>query len=79
MEELEMFSYSGENIIIQKGMNLTKIELISRFKKLGIDIDVKNNDKQFLARIYDDIIKNDLNKIKIFDVLKKDTKKNWFN
>ena len=73
MDELENFNYKGINVKIKKGMDLKIFDLNNRLQKMGIDIDTKKCNKHSLAKIYDTIISNDSNKIKIFDILKKDT------
>ena len=73
MDELETFNYKGINVKIKKGMDLKVIDLNNRLQKMGIDIDTEKSNKHFLAKIYDTIISDDSNKIKIFDILIKDT------
>ena len=73
MDELESFNYKGINVKIKKGMDLKVIDLNNRLQKMGIDIDTEKSNKHFLAKIYDTIISDDSNKIKIFDILIKDT------
>lgn len=75
MEEPQSFIYSGIKVIILKGEEFTKNELNIRFKKLDIDIDINKNTKTFLADLYDKVIEDDSNKIKIFDMLRRDTAK----
>ena len=73
MDELETFNYKGIIVKIKKGMDLKVIDLNNRLQKMGIDIDTEKSNKHFLAKIYDTIISDDSNKIKIFDILIKDT------
>ena len=40
---------------------------------MGIDIDITKSNKPSLAKIYDTVISDDSSKIKIFDILIKDT------
>ena len=73
MDELETFNYKGINVKIKKGMDLKVIDLNTRLQKMGIDVDTKKSNKTSLAKIYDTIINDDSSKIKIFDLLIKDT------
>ena len=73
MDELETFNYKGINVKIKKGMDLKMIDLNTRLQKMGIDIDITKSNKPSLAKIYDTIISDDSSKIKIFDILIKDT------
>ena len=54
-------------------MDLKIIDPNTRLQKMGIDIDITKSNKASLAKIYDTIISDDSSKIKIFDILIKDT------
>ena len=52
MSDIETFNYSGMNVTIEKGKNMTKNELKSRLKAMNIDFDITNNSKAYLSEIY---------------------------
>ena len=70
--EYPSFIYNQESVIIKPGEQFSINELKSRLNQMGI---YANNiqDKYELKNLYDSSLKNDGNKIKIFDMLKKDT------
>ena len=78
MEKLEIFSYSGIDVIIKKGRDFSKNELKSRLNRMGIDISDIKDTKAELEKLYDKTIKLDSNKEKIFDKLQKDSANNSF-
>ena len=71
MENLDIFNYSGIDVIIKKGKDFSKNELKSRLNKMEIDISDIKDTKFELEKLYDKVIKNDSNKEKIFDKLQK--------
>ena len=73
MEEYENFDYSGINVKILKGKDLTKNEIKSRLHRMEINFDLNKKDKQYFINLYDKAIFNDFNKLKIFDELQIDT------
>jgi len=73
MDELETFNYKGINVKIKKARDLKMIDLKTRLQKMGIDIDITKSNKASLAKIYDTVINDYSSKIKIFDILIKDT------
>ena len=73
MENLDIFNYSGIDVIIKKGKDFSKNELKSRLNKMEIDISDIKDTKVELEKFYDKVIKNDSNKEKIFDKLQKDS------
>ena len=67
------FNYNGEDVIVQPGRVLTKIELITRLKEMNfLPVDASYY-KNHLIDLYDIATTYDNNKIKIFKRLKKDT------
>ena len=70
--EYPSFIYNQESVIIKPGEQFSINELKSRLNQMGI---YANNiqDKYELKNLYDSSLKNDGNKIKIFDMLKIDT------
>ena len=52
MSDIETFNYSGMNVTIEKGKNMTKNELKSSLKAMNIDFDITNNSKAYLSEIY---------------------------
>ena len=75
--KLTSFSYKGETVNIYPGNVLPKNELIIRLKEINfLSIDF-SYEKNHLNYIYDIALNYDINKIKIFNRLKKDTE--YFN
>ena len=75
--KLTSFSYKGETVNIYPGNVLPKNELIIRLKEINfLSID-SSYEKNHLNYIYDIALNYDINKIKIFNRLKKDTE--YFN
>ena len=70
--EYSSFIYNQESVIIKPGEQFSINELKSRLNQMGI---YANNvqDKSELKNLYEYSLKNNANKIKIFDKLKKDT------
>lgn len=76
MEKLDIFRYSGTEVVIKKGRDFSKNELKSRLNQMGIDISDIKDTKHELEKLYNEAIQDDKNKEKIFDKLKKDSVNN---
>ena len=71
------FNYYGEKLILLPGSKFTKKELQGRLNMMNIDYDINLN-KKCLSSLYESNLKNDENKLAIFEKLIKDTQ-NYFN
>ena len=67
-----IFTFNNESVILIPGKDFSKSELNSRLQKMGIDIG-GNKDKNTMASLYDSYLQNNQNKLKIFNILRKDT------
>ena len=70
--EYPIFNYNNESVIIKPGNQFVIKELKSRLHQMDIDA-ININSKSQLVDLYESSLKDDHNKFKIFDRLKKDT------
>ena len=67
-----IFTYNNESLVLLPGRYFTKTVLISRLHQMNIDSNI-NQDKTVLINLYESSLQNNSNKIKIYDILRKDT------
>lgn len=70
---LPQFTYFGKTALLMPGKKFTKNELISRLHQMDVQFDQSSLLKQDFIDLYENALKYDVNKIKIFDRLLKDT------
>ena len=70
--EYPSFNFNGEKIIIMPGSHFSKNELKSRLKELGLK-NINNQEKSYLSKLYDSQLCNDKNRLKLIQLLRKDT------
>ena len=70
--EYPTFNFNDEKIIIIPGSRFSKMELKSRLKEIGININNIPN-KEYLNNVYDSALNDYNNRIKLIQRLKKDT------
>ena len=63
---LKEFTYLGKTVILLPGMRFSKIELISRLKQMNVQFEDTSKKKKYYADLYENTIKYDVNKVKIF-------------
>ena len=68
-----IFNYKNESLILKSGQRFSMNELKSRLHQMDVDDVININSKSQMENLYDSIIKDDRNKIKILDRLRKDT------
>ena len=66
-----------KQLIIQTGENFSARELKDRLRIMNISYDSKNEKKGYLINLYDDSLKSESNKLKLFDKLLLDTQELW--
>ena len=69
-----IFSFKNESVILLPGSYFTKNVLKSRLHEMNINASNIDNKNQ-LASLYDSVLEDNRYKLKIFDILKKDTLK----
>ena len=67
-----VFTFNNESVIIRPGREFSKNELNSRLHQMGIQLN-ETKDKNTMAGLYDSYLQNNQNKLKIFNILRKDT------
>ena len=67
-----VFTFNNESVIIRPGREFSKNELNSRLHQMGFQLN-EMKDKNTMAGIYDSYLQNNQNKLKIFNILRKDT------
>ena len=67
-----IFTFNNESVIVRPGREFSKNELNSRLHQMGFQMN-EIKDKNTMAGIYDSYLQNDQNKLKIFNILRKDT------
>ena len=70
--EYPSFNFNDEKIIIMPGSHFSKNELKSRLKELGLK-GINNQEKSYLSKLYDSHLCNDKNRLKLIQLLRKDT------
>ena len=70
---LQQFTYLGQTVIIRPGSKFSKNELNSRLHQMGVQYDQSSLSKKYFQDLYENALKYDSNKVKIFDRLIKDT------
>ena len=71
-KELSSINLNGEKILLFPGSRFSKIEIKFRLKQMDIK-DNNSQDKEYLAKLYDESLKDTQNCLKIIRQLKKDT------
>ena len=71
------FTYHNESIIIIPGNQLTIKQLKSRLNLMDVDA-INIDSKEQLVNLYELSLKEDKNKFKLFELLKKDTENYYF-
>ena len=67
-----VFTFNNESVIIRPGKEFSKNELNSRLNQMGFQMN-EMKDKNTMAGIYDSYLQHNQNKLKIFNLLRKDT------
>ena len=67
-----IFTLNNESVIIRPGKEFSKNELNSRLQQMGLQIN-EMKDKATMAGIYDSYLQHNQNRLKIFNLLRKDT------
>ena len=70
---IKEFTYLGKTVILLPGIRFSKNELISRLKQMNVQFEDTSKKKKYYADLYENTIKYDVNKVKIFERLLKDT------
>ena len=70
--EYPTFTYNNESVIIKPGNQFTNKQLRSRLHQMDVD-SINIDSKAQLVNLYESTLKDDRNKFKLFDRLKKDT------
>ena len=70
--EYPTFTYNNESVIIKPGNQFTNKQLRSRLHQMDVDA-INVDSKAQLVNLYESTLKDDRNKFKLFDRLKKDT------
>ena len=70
--EYPTFTYNNESVIIKPGNQFTNKQLRSRLHQMDVDA-INIDSKAQLVNLYESTLKDDRNKFKLFDRLKKDT------
>ena len=70
---LPTFTHLGNTVILRPGSQFSKQELNSRLHQMEVQYDQTNMSKNYFKNLYENALKYDQNKIKIFDRLIKDT------
>ena len=70
---IKEFMHLGERVILLPGKRFSKKELILRLDQMNVQYQKTSNTKKYYEDLYENAIKYDVNKIKIFDKLFKDT------
>ena len=70
---LQKFTHLGKSVILLPGSRFTKNELNSRLHQMDVQYDQSSLSKKYFIDLYENALKYDVNKIKIFDRLIKDT------
>jgi hypothetical protein len=67
-----VFTFNNESVILRPGREFSKNELNSRLQQMGLQIN-EMKDKATMAGIYDSYLQHNQNRLKIFNLLRKDT------
>jgi len=70
---LPTFTHLGSTVILRPASQFSKQELNSRLHQMEVQYDQTNMSKNYFKNLYENALKYDQNKIKIFDRLIKDT------
>ena len=70
--EYPSFNFKGEKIIIIPGSHFSKNELKTRLKEIGLK-EINNQQKDYLSKLYDSLLCNENNRLKLIQLLRKDT------
>ena len=70
--EYPSFNFKGEKIIIIPGSHFSKNELKTRLKEIGLK-EINNQQKDYLSKLYDSLLCNKNNRLKLIQLLRKDT------
>ena len=69
----QKYTYLGQTVLLIPGSRFTKKELNSRLHQMDVQYDQSNQSKSYFINLYENALKYDVNKKKIFDKLLKDT------
>ena len=72
------FTYNGKTVILLPGSRFSQNDLNSRLHQMELDYDQSSLSKKYFIDLYEKALKDDKNKIKIFDRLLRDTMNNNF-
>ena len=72
-EPIQKYTYLGKTVLLLPGNRFTKNELNSRLIQMDIQYDQSNQTKKYFVNLYENDLKKDVNKQKIFQKLLKDT------
>ena len=72
ISEYPSFNFKGEKIIIIPGSHFSKNELKTRLKEIGLK-EINNQQKDYLSKLYDSLLCNENNRLKLIQLLRKDT------
>lgn len=70
--EYPIFTYNNQSVILKPGSQFTSNELRSRLHQMDVE-SININSKPTLVNLYESTLRNNQNKLKLFDRLKKDT------
>ena len=70
---LQQYTYLGQTVILRPGSRFTKKELISRLHEMDVQFDQTVQSKNYYIDLYENALKYDVNRKKIFSKLVKDT------
>ena len=69
----QKYTYLGQTVLLIPGSRFTKKELNSRLHQMDVQYDQSNQSKNYFVNLYENALKYNVNKQKIFDKLLKDT------
>ena len=69
----QKYTYLGQTVLLIPGSRFTKKELNSRLHQMDVQYNQSNQSKSYFINLYENALKYDVNKKKIFDKLLKDT------
>ena len=72
-EPIQKYTHLGKTVLLLPGSRFTKNELNSRLHQMDVQYDQTNQTKKYFINLYENALKYDVNKQKIFEKLLKDT------
>ena len=70
---MKEYTHLGKTVVLLPGKRFSKKELIIRLQQMNVQFEPNSKIKKYYEDLYENAIKYDVNKIKIFDKLFKDT------